>query len=157
MALLKRLSSFNDGELPQVLQQISDIFYLSSSVKEFESEEKKKRFFNRWLGHYLSHYSDTTWIAVAEGEAAKVLAYLTVCPDTLEFMKSFPLASLELFKDCYQSYPAHLHMNTHPEARGQGLGAKLVLLAFAELQEQGVSGWHLITGESERNVGFYEH
>ncbi len=156
MALLKKLNDFKGGELERVCHEMREIFFLSSSVQSFESTEKKERFFNRWLGFYLKHYGETTWCALSEEEGGMVLAYLTVCPNTVEFNDTFKLASLELFTGCYQQYPAHLHMNTHPSARGQGLGAQLVSKAAQELKQMGLSGWHLITGKGERNVTFYE-
>lgn len=155
MALLKKLSHFSQSELEAVHSDLREIFFLSSSVQHFESEQKRERFYNRWLGHYLNHYSDLTWCALSD-EDQQVLAYLTVCPDTKSFLKIFELESLKLFQDLYHDFPAHLHMNTHPKARGQGLGAKLVELAQSELIRRGIAGLHLITGPGERNVAFYE-
>lgn len=146
--------------LKEIKQQISDyeaqleqIFFLSSSVTNFESEQRKADFFERWLGHYLKHYQATTWCAC---EGSQILGYLTVCPDTLSFMKERPLESLGLFKRHYESYPAHLHMNTHPSSRGLGIGSQLLTAACTHLKEQGVKGLHLMTSEGERNVQFYQ-
>ena len=154
MATLITLNHIENSARERVLAEIREIFFLSSNVTEFESKEKKENFYRRWLGYYLAHYSQSTWCAL--DEQGKVLAYLTVCLNTHEFLESYPLESLKLFKDFYTSYPAHLHMNTHPSARGQGLGAKLLALAIEHLRQAGISGLHLITGAGERNVGFYE-
>src|SRR5690606_39065913 len=102
---------------------------------------------------YLKSYPETTWCAV---DGDKVLGYLAVCPDTLSFLEKRPLQSLMLFKDYYREYPAHLHMNTHPSARGQGIGSKLIEHAQGRLAEMGLAGWHLMTTEGERNVEFYK-
>lgn len=133
--------------------QLEEIFFMSSSVTQFESEQKKADFFERWLGHYLKHYPDTTWCAC---EGPQILGYLTVCPDTLSFIKERPLESLTLFKRHYEAYPAHLHMNTHPSSRGLGIGSKLLSSACTALRAQGISGLHLMTSVGERNVEFYQ-
>lgn len=155
MALFKKLSDYSESELERVHFQLRDIFFLSSSVQSFENVERRERFYNRWLGHYLTHFSDFTWCAQSGPEGA-VLAYLTVCPNTVDFLRVFDLESLKVFQKFYQDFPAHLHMNTHPTARGQGLGAKLIALAESELALREIPGLHLITGLGERNVAFYE-
>lgn len=54
-----------------------------------------------------------------------------------------------------REYPAHLHINFLPEARGAGLGRRLVEAYFTQLREAGVSGVHLYCGEGP--VRFYEN
>lgn len=146
-----KIVTFKDSSTLE--EGLREIFFLSSSVTQFETPKHKEEFYDRWLGCYLKSYPETTWCAV---EGDKVLGYLTVCPDTYSFLEKRPLQSLLLFKEYYQEYPAHLHMNTHPEARGKGIGSKLVKHGQYCLAEMGLAGWHLVTTEGERNVEFYK-
>ena len=129
------------------LASLREIFFLSSSVQKFESEAKREDFFERWLGLYLKHYPQYAYLAVAEG---RVLGYLVLWPQTEEFLDLRPLESLKLFSDFYRAYPAHLHMNTHPDARGKGVGSALLAHAFGTAE-----AIHLLTSPGQRNVEFY--
>jgi ribosomal protein S18 acetylase RimI-like enzyme len=54
-------------------------------------------------------------------------------------------------------YPAHLHINLLPQARGKGLGRLLVEAFFKQLRALGVTGVHLGTLlENERAVAFFK-
>ena len=54
-------------------------------------------------------------------------------------------------------WPAHLHIDLLPEARGVGAGRRLVQAWFALLQEVGIVGCHLQTlAENSRAVAFFE-
>jgi ribosomal protein S18 acetylase RimI-like enzyme len=48
-------------------------------------------------------------------------------------------------------YPAHLHINLRPEARGQQVGDQLVEKFFEQMRAAGVTGVHV--GVSEANAG----
>ena len=62
---------------------------------------------------------------------------------------------LGTFHDLYEKYPAHLHMNTHENFRGLGLGALMLANAEAELRLKNIPGLHLVTEQSSRNYAFY--
>jgi ribosomal protein S18 acetylase RimI-like enzyme len=54
-------------------------------------------------------------------------------------------------------WPAHLHIDLLPEARGIGLGAGLMARWLERLRELGVPGCHLATlAENDRAVAFFE-
>jgi ribosomal protein S18 acetylase RimI-like enzyme len=54
-------------------------------------------------------------------------------------------------------WPAHLHIDLLPEARGIGLGAALMVRWLGQLREAGSPGCHLATlGENGRAVSFFE-
>ena len=54
-------------------------------------------------------------------------------------------------------WPAHLHINLAPEARGRGAGAGLMRAWLDRLRGLGVSGCHLGTLHENRNaIGFFE-
>jgi GNAT superfamily N-acetyltransferase len=62
---------------------------------------------------------------------------------------------LVLFKDLFSQFPAHLHINFSSHYQGKGLGSKL-LSAFEEnLSSKKISGLHIMTASSARNVQFY--
>lgn len=55
------------------------------------------------------------------------------------------------------AYPAHLHINLLPEARGRGLGGMLVRRWLDELRRLGVPGCHLQTmAENTAAIAFFE-
>ena len=54
-------------------------------------------------------------------------------------------------------WPAHLHVNLLPEARGVGLGAELMVRWLHQLRQLGSPGCHLATiAENARAVSFFE-
>lgn len=57
----------------------------------------------------------------------------------------------EDLKEVLVSYPAHLHMNFLPQARGQGWGQKIFQRFIEILKEQKVSGVHLFCGAEARS------
>ncbi len=55
------------------------------------------------------------------------------------------------------AYPAHLHIDLLPQARGQGAGRRLMKLWLDRLRELGVSGCHLGTfAENSGAIAFFE-
>jgi len=56
----------------------------------------------------------------------------------------------------YRAYPAHLHINIHPDYQRRGIGHLLVRRLLDHLAEQGIPGVHLIVGADNRTgIGFY--
>lgn len=135
-----------------LLSQIDDIFFESSTKKDFKSPAEKEAFRYKYLGYYLKNHPDLVVIGMREG---RVLGYClgslnTTDPELLNIQPH-----LEIFSDSIQQYPAHLHINTHHEARGQGLGQKLVLDFEKRLQEMKITGLHIMTSPESRNRAFY--
>lgn len=57
----------------------------------------------------------------------------------------------------FRDYPAHLHINIHPDYRRHGLGKRLVNRLCEHLKENAVSGLHLAVGaENSKAIAFYE-
>jgi ribosomal protein S18 acetylase RimI-like enzyme len=55
-------------------------------------------------------------------------------------------------------YPAHLHIDLHPRAQGQGLGRRLMDTLLAALRARHVAGVHLgVDAANHRAIGFYTH
>lgn len=149
-----KLSEIHDEELKKsILEQVKTIFFLSTSIKEFESTEKKENFFKRWCGDYITVYPEEFFIM---SEDIKVLGYLSGCVDSNKARNELNVPAFEAFSDLFFEYPAHLHINFHPDCRGRGLGSLLVKEFCKELRQINVSGVHLITSPKAANVTFYE-
>jgi GNAT superfamily N-acetyltransferase len=134
-----------------LISELKEIFFESSSKKDFQDEREKQAFYWKYLGLYLSHFPQLLWIERRE----KVLGYCVGCSSTLvpEVMQSQP--HLKVFEDLFNDYPAHFHVNCHAEARGKGIGAQLILRLEEKLKEELIPGVHLITSPSSRNRSFY--
>jgi len=79
------------------------------------------------------------------------------CADSLKAESSLKsgLPSYSLFADFFAQYPGHLHINLHPDYRGQGMGAQLISAFVRELSKRKIRGVHLVTAPEARNVSFY--
>ena len=151
--LIKVLSLFpkNSG----VFEEIKTIFFLTSPRKSFDSPEIKDAFFKKWVGHYMTQRLDFFYVAYDEVQK-KVLGYLTIEPDSKAVIDRFHNhIHYKAFVDYYAEYPAHLHINCHPETQGKGIGSKLIERASQDLKNLKISGLHLITAPTARNVSFY--
>nr|BDT28714.1 GNAT family N-acetyltransferase [Bacteriovorax sp. HI3] len=136
----------------EILKQVEDIFFLSTSVKSFASEERRLTFFKRWCGDYQTHYPQEFFVVMEE---KKVLGYLSGCQDSFASLKVLDVPGLAVFEEQFEKFPAHLHINFHPDARGKGLGSLLVQHYMKVLKDQGIKGLHLTTSPDAQNVNFY--
>lgn len=148
-----RFAQLSDSAKEIFLPQLKEIFFHSSSVKQFRDDTHRREFFQKWCGDYLDFYPEFFYLMV--DDKSNLLAYLCVCPDTLKGMERLQLKSLVTFTSEYTLYPAHLHMNTHQDYRGLGLGAMILAGVEADLRMKGIKGLHLITEKSSRNYQFY--
>ncbi|RUR01455.1 GNAT family N-acetyltransferase [Labedella endophytica] len=129
---------------------------------------------------YLEHPSGFGVVAVAE--SGEVVGYLIGTTDTETFARWFvadwwprvsgtkeprTAADESLFRGAIDTnrmlvshrerYPAHLHIDLLEEARGGGVGRRLVEAALVTLRRRGVPGVHLVVGASNTGaVAFYE-
>ena len=143
----------NVAEYEDILFQIKYIFYISSSIKEFSSPERKIAFFKRWCGDYISNYPEQ-FLVMREDE--KVLGYMSTCENSLLAMGVLEVPAYDLFSDLFSTFPVHLHINFHPDCRGRGLGSKLVEYCCNNLRDKGLQGIHLVTSPEAENVSFYQ-
>lgn len=153
MLKIYKLSDLNIVQKTAVLFQVENIFFESSSLKSFSSPERKAAFYKRWCGDYQTYYADEFFIAMKD---EKVLGYLSGCSDSNKAARIIEVPGFLVFQDLFNQYPAHLHINFHPEARGLGLGTRLVEHYKSFLREKAVIGLHLVTSPGVQNVGFYE-
>ena len=153
MVEIKKLSDLNTAEADLVIQQVENIFFESSSLKTFSSLEKKAAFYKRWCGDYQSLYPQEFFIAMEDG---KVLGYLSGCSDSVKAANIIEVPGFKVFQDLFNRFPAHLHINFHPDARGRGLGSILVEHYKKFLRDNNIVGLHLVTSPGVQNVSFYE-
>lgn len=137
------------------LPQFKEIFYLTSSRKQFSSSDERDLFWRSWTQYYFDH--EPQYIYLAFDESGKVCGYLTGCENSAraldEIKKS--ISSYECFSDQFGEFPAHLHINCHPNRQGQGWGRRLVEKFVEDLASKNIRGVHLITSPGEENVHFY--
>lgn len=136
------------------LDAIREIFFLSTSVKTFTSEEHRESFFKRWCGDYIAFYPEQFYV-MRDGDNKKILGYLSGCKNSMESLEKLNIPGFETFKDHFLLYPAHLHINFHPDCRGLGLGSKLVEHYCQELRRDNICGVHLVTSPNAANITFY--
>ncbi|MCJ8277854.1 MAG: GNAT family N-acetyltransferase [Bdellovibrionales bacterium] len=137
-----------------LLEDLKEVFFLTSSKKVFKSNDEKNKFYHRWLGIYLKHYPEETFYITFNDN---LVAYLLACTDTQDFINNKVDFShkLGLFTEMYTHYPCHLHMNCHPDHQRKGLGKILMQALFSELKRKNVQGVHLLTSPDMDNVYFY--
>lgn len=134
------------------LPEMREIFFESSTKKDFEDEVQREAFIHKYLGFYLTHFADLTLVCVSD----KVMGYVVAAPvsDGSELWKVQP--HMPLFQEQFVEFPAHLHINCHHESRGQGIGSKLILEMEKKLKALKITGVHIITGPNSDNKRFYE-
>lgn len=142
---------FAAGE--SIYSQVEDIFFETSSKKEFKDNKERDEFKWKYLGFYLAHYPEYAWIALNGDE---VLGYVLGMPWSKDPSLYAIQPHLKPFESVFESYPAHLHINCHPKAQGKGIGRKLVMKLLDQLKSQGVSGLHIMTGPASDNRLFYQ-
>jgi ribosomal protein S18 acetylase RimI-like enzyme len=134
----------------QKVEDLKEIFFLTSQRKQFLNQQEKEEFYQKYLGCYLQ--LKAPW-NLAYSDNGKILGYIVGDKTSLEYIKFH--AYLSLFTEEMKTYPAHLHINIHPTAQGRGLGSKLIENFEKELKKQGVRGVHLLTSPHDLNVKFY--
>ncbi|MBY0516256.1 MAG: GNAT family N-acetyltransferase [Bacteriovoracaceae bacterium] len=127
------------------LEQVQEIFWETSTRDQFNSIDERFAFQNFYLNSYFSK------ICLVAESSNQILGYILGSTES-----SSDELHLKIFEDCYEQFPAHLHINCHESARGLGVGSRLVSALEERLRSLGVKGLHLITASGARNVSFYE-
>ncbi len=137
---------------PHHLPEVRQIFFETSSRKKFQNEEERERFFEKYVGYYLQHFPKFCLVAL---EQSRILGYLVASPSTggKELLSLQP--HLEVFKKEFVAFPAHLHMNCHHEARGQGIGRLMMEMIEELLRAESIIGLHIMTSPDSSNKFFY--
>jgi len=153
MTKIKTLLQLSAEERMSALSAVEEIFFLSTSIKSFSSIEKKSAFYKKWCKDYQAYYPELFFIVF---EDQKVLGYLSGCLDSAKSLEVLVVPGQSVFQDLFNDFPAHLHINFHPDARGLGLGSLLVKHYVEFLEAQRIPGVYLVTSPDATNVSFYE-
>jgi ribosomal protein S18 acetylase RimI-like enzyme len=143
-----KITKLNNSEIKDQAEQIFKLTLPASSLESHDYAHFSEVYFN----YYLSSNS-LFLVAINEGN---VMGY--ICGSLNSNSCSFLFENLKhysYFKEFYSQYPAHLHINCHPDAQGKGVGSELIQEYCSELLVKGVKGVHLITAKNARNVSFY--
>ncbi|MCI5060399.1 MAG: GNAT family N-acetyltransferase [Alphaproteobacteria bacterium] len=150
IAKIARLS-----DCPDALKSVESIFFESSSVQSFESEEARKAFKAKWLDYYTQNAPEDVLLAMSE--KGEVMGYLSACFNSKAAKPLYDLLHFYgAFDEDYEDYPAHLHINVSGDFRSAGVGAVLIKEFLDLCRQKGAKGAHLITGPHARNIRFYE-
>lgn len=131
--------------MPEAL--IRRIFFETTTRKEFADEAERDAFYEKYVGIYLRRWPEL----VVQDPQGYCLGSLV--SEDAELIRLQP--HLECFKEFFEEFPAHLHINCADGARGQGLGGRLLGEFEERLRRKGIKGVHLITTPGARNRNFY--
>lgn len=133
------------------LTEVKEIFFESSTKKDFKDENERELFFEKYLGFYLKNFPEFAFVASDE----KILGYIVGAArsNDPELLRLQP--HLFTFEAHFSKYPSHLHINCHHEARGQGIGRKLVAVLEEKLKLHHIQGLHIMTSPDATNKNFY--
>ena len=123
---------------------------LDKSIKDkVKIESLKYMYFD-----FYEKYPEYFLVALDQEE---ILGYICCAPTSIDQPELAELMShYKKFTEQYEEYPAHLHINCHPESQGMGVGTVLINALCDKLQSDSISAVHLITGVNSRNVEFYK-
>jgi GNAT superfamily N-acetyltransferase len=141
------------------IPQVDEIFF-RNALTSFADEKAKLEFRDQWLTPYFAFPNDFYVVLMdsqmeSEG-GVRVIAYLTGCQETKSEAKRLKhIRSLFFFESLFDQYPSHLHINTHPDFHGLGVGSLLLKRFVSDLTKANSKGVFLVTAEGARNVSFY--
>ncbi|OFZ12238.1 MAG: hypothetical protein A2Z20_04270 [Bdellovibrionales bacterium RBG_16_40_8] len=137
------------------INDLKNIFYTTARVP-LHTDELRQSLFQKYAAPYIEHWPDDVFFA-CDLNSKKTLGYLIGCRNSIAAESIFSplLGSYVLFSDLFKKFPAHLHMNTHPDHQGVGVGTFLIEEYALELKKFGIKGVHVVTSPEERNVQFY--
>ncbi len=151
-----RIFAFHEFEdLDDASAAIDEIFFTTSNKRTFAGDKERSAFRERWLGRYLERWPQ--WCFVACEDGGEIIGYLAGCPDNPATSPDFAdHRYYTLFEDECRRFPAHLHINVLPVARGRGAGNALIEAYAKKCAEGGLPGFHAVTADGNRNNRFFE-
>lgn len=152
---LQRWTDLADRE--RFTGDLDRIFFQSSLTKTFADDAAQAAFRERWLGRYLAHDAPLAHVALdTRGQTPSLIGYVVGAHDDPARSPRFSdIGYFAGLADVTVRFPAHLHINLAPEARGQGIGQRLVERFAADAAVAALPGFHVVTGATSRNVSFY--
>ncbi len=141
-------------EEEEIEQQLTDIFFATSTRKAFVDLAEKESFQHRWLDRYFYRYRSVCFFA--RNPDRRPIGYVVGCPVDPRGVPCFSdVTYFAAFADLLDRYPAHLHVNVSAERQGEGIGRALVARAVEACRAEGASGVHVVTAADAANIGFY--
>lgn len=150
------IGRFAEEENPaEIRAKIKEIFFLSSRRGNVLRGVAREQFFGCWADYYLDNIPDQTLLFKTPSRG--IAGYLTGCFNSAAARPLYrDLFYYQAFDKWYKQYPAHFHVNCHPNFRSQGIGRVLVETFVGYASQAGAVGVHLVTGTRARNRRFYE-
>jgi len=166
--------------LPKDEERLLDICYLTGSPMLAD----KYLFGLRWCLNYLWHQPEHSF-AAADAATDEMAGFLVGALDTAAQEQHYRevmvpevkrcwkryhpktprawvgylllrLPEISVFKGLYAEYPAHLHINIHPDYQRQGIGHRLFQAYEANLAKHHIPGYHLQVGaDNQAGISFY--
>ncbi len=134
--------------------ELDAIFFEASLTKSFADDTAREAFRERWLGRFLDRWPELAHVAIgADGE---IIGYIVGAHDDPARDPVFAdIGFYRKLEPWTARFPAHLHINLAPAARGLGIGTRLIEAFVADACAAGCAGVHLVTGRNSRNRSFY--
>ncbi len=139
------------------LEDMKEIFFLSASAAiQSAPSDQQETFWSKWTSFYIENCRDELFFA-CDLTSKRTMGYLTGCHDSANSQDAIKsnIKSFVLFADYFTKYPAHFHINTHPDFRDHGVGTFLLQEYLIELKKMKIHGVHIVTAPGARNVNFY--
>ncbi|HXH75225.1 MAG TPA: GNAT family N-acetyltransferase [Bacteriovoracaceae bacterium] len=137
---------------PTYIKEIRDIFFENSVKKDFKDDVERDAFFWKYVGFYIVNKPEQVFVAVSD----KVLGYCLGSTSTYELKLVECQPHLNVFRDQFKEFPAHLHVNCRAGSTGQGIGSRLIKHFENHLQQMNITGVHIVTSPDAENRFFYD-
>jgi len=162
--VVRTWQSLSPDARARVSPALDEIFFTSSLTRSFQNDAARHAFRERWLGRYLDQDPqlaylafDTTGCDVNHADLdGRLVGYLVGAIDDPALSPRFAdIGYFPLLAQHTASFPAHLHINIAEGERSSGIGSMLIARFADDVARLGARGFHIVTGASSRNVGFY--
>jgi ribosomal protein S18 acetylase RimI-like enzyme len=145
------LSEIAAESVSHVVESALDIFYETSAKSDFKNQQERIDF--EWK--YFRSYLENPDLVLFARRQKKILGYLVgTLATTPEHFVLNPYL-FEFKSEIDHRFPSHLHINLTEDARGLGIGSRLISAFENRLREAGSFGVHIVTSATARNVHFY--
>ena len=139
-------------------QRIKDLYeiFFKTTTADISTDEKCESLIAKYVTPYIKNWPDDVFF-VCDLASQKTIGYLTGCRNSTAAAILFAsqLKSYEVFADLFVRFPAHLHINIHPDWHGKGVGSFLIQEYIIELKKYKIKGVHIVTSPDSKNVDFY--
>ena len=140
----------------QQLSLVIKIFFETTTVTNFSSEEAKELLLYRYFGYYQETNPELFLIAFDDEATDIPLGYICGMTESFSDQALIKLQpQIEYYAEFGDEFPAHLHINISPSAQGKGIGGKLLDAFCEKLKSDKCPGVHIITAPESRNRQFY--